>query len=48
MTDDIEALRKEVARLSRLVEALRAEVAHVRLTAIRFGQDIEMRERGFM
>ncbi|HEY7823662.1 MAG TPA: hypothetical protein VIG24_12545 [Acidimicrobiia bacterium] len=42
-----EDLRKEVARLTRLVEALRSELAHMQLTAIRFGRDIEMRERGY-
>lgn len=45
--DEPDDLRKELARLTRLVEALRAELAHMQLTAIRFGRDIEMRERGY-
>jgi len=47
MDDQLEELRKEIARLTRRVEALHAEVAHMQLTAVRFGRDIELRERGY-
>jgi cell division septum initiation protein DivIVA len=48
MDESFEQLRKEIERLTRRVEALQADIAHFRLTASRFGRDVEMRERGYL
>jgi septum formation topological specificity factor MinE len=42
------ALERDVAALRRTVEAMRVEVARIAESGVRFGRDLEMRERGYM
>jgi tetrahydromethanopterin S-methyltransferase subunit G len=48
MSDEIAELRKEVAAIARRLDALHADVQRVIGTAVRFGRDIELRERGWL
>lgn len=51
MNDDcvaeLRSLTAQVSALSRRIDALQAELNGFARTAIRFGRDIELRERGY-
>lgn len=44
---ELDRLSREVRALSRRLDAVQADVARIALTAVRFGRDVELRERGY-
>jgi len=48
MLEKMSALEREVAGLSRRLDALRVEIGRVAESGVRFGRDLEMRERGYL
>jgi outer membrane murein-binding lipoprotein Lpp len=44
---EVAELRAQIAGLTRRIDALHADVERIARTAVRFGRDIELRERGY-